>query len=560
MSQRFQSDVLGLAMILLGVLAIAWGASPADRALRQPRLFSTFSEPTLETLRVEVHSGLGGPPVNFILYGDRRLSGDSFELQLSDSEAQRLIGAVLDAQEMESIYPPEMESEDSTSARNRRHPAAALVTIQLAKYRTRDGTVASPYLRQFDVPAPATSEGRSEESEPSRFEAVSRLLLEARQIADERRLSTEPPVQPSRIREFSSNRQYALAEDSEVEILRIEHRGDSSARWGLFQLFGDGRLTLGIMHSADARTPIETYEVRLNRNEMRALIDPLVHSGFMETDDEQILSALGGSQVTSRLTRGGVESLVELRLTSYTPINGQDRGKTRSRLQIASPHGLARAFPEIDELQGLAHTHDLLVRIGLEARDRALAEDPLRISLSGCSKSTDRGEAIVIADDPSQPILRLSRFDSDSTGREIYTLYGAGRIEKTYNELGLNSTLAVADLDKTALCDLVRTAIQGGLLSTSQTELRESIRAALQEENRRLERLGRPPTPGPVSSGSGLSSIEIWIESYGHLGGHSNRLALLDLDHHNARFPQIKELDTWLDLISGLNRHLREPI
>ena len=562
MTKRFHNDAHWIAAILLGSLAIARSLAPADQVVRQPRQFSTFLDPTLETLRVEYHSGLGGPPTRFVLYGNRKLSGDSFELQLSDSEATRLIQAVLDSEDLESIYPPEMGPEDSTSTRNRRHPAATLVTIHLEKYRTEDGTVASPYLRQFEIPVPtATGKGRTDGSEPLRFGAVASLLLEAQDVAGERELSNRPTARQSTYRDFSSTRHYSLGEDSEIEILRIEHRGDSSARWGLFQLFGDGRLALGITNSAFAGRPVESYEIWLRRDEMRALIDPLVHSGFMETNDEQILSAAGRSKISPRLARGaqgGVESLVELRLANYSGMDGQDLGETRARLQIASPHGLARAFPEIDELQGIARTHDLLVRIGLKARDRALAESPVLMPRSCGSKSTDRSAAIVTTDDSSQPILRLSRFASESAGREIYTLYGAGRLEKTYKELGLNSTLAAADLDDERVCEIVQTAIQGGLLTTSQTELWESIRATLQEENLRLAQLGRPPTPGPISSGSGHSSVEIWIERFGHLGSHSNRLTLLDLDGHKAKFPQIRELGIWTHLISELKHSIRD--
>ncbi len=564
MIKRSQNDVLWIATGLLGFLAIARSFAPADQVAVRPRQFSTFSEPTVETIRVEYHSGLGGPPIRFVLYGDQRLSGESFELRLSDAEAARLVQAVLDAKELQSLYPREMGTADSISKPYRRGPEATLVTIHLESYRTEDGTVASPYLRQFAVPAStATGEGRTDRSEPLPFEAVTSLLLESQEVAGERASATRPPVQPSPLQVFSSNRRYTLDEDSKTEILRIQHRDDNSARWGLFQLFGDGRLVLGITNSASAPTPIESYEIKLDPDQMRALIDPLVHSGFMETNDQLILSAARRSQFTQGLARGargGVESLVDLRLANYSGTNGQVLGETRSRLQIPSPHGLARAFPEVDELQGIARTHDSLVRIGLRARQRALVEGPVLMPQSRGSKLTDNRAAVVISDDPSQTILRLSRFASESAGREIYTLYGGGRLENTYKELGLESTLTAVELDDDTLCGIVRTAIQGGLLTTSQTELRESIRAALQEENHRLAKLGRPPSSGPIASGSGHSSVEISIERFGHLGGHSNRLTLLDLDRHSATFPQIRELKTWTHLLSELKHHIRKPI
>jgi hypothetical protein len=564
MVKRSPSNVLWIAIGLVGFLAISRSFAPPDPVVVRTRQFSTFSEPTAETLRVEYHGGLGGPPIRFVLYGDKRLSGDSFELRLSDAEAARLVQAVLDASEFQSLYRHEMATADSTSNPNRRHPAATLVTIYLESYRVQGGKVASPYLRQFEISASsAAGEGRYDRSEPDPFEAATNLLLEAQEVAVERQLSTRPPVRPYSFRDFSSNRRYSLYEDSETEILRIEHRGDSSARWGLFQLFGDGRLVLGITNSASAPRPIESYEINLDRKEMRALIDPLVHSGFMETNDQLILSAAKRSQVAPDLAggaRGGVESLVELRLVNYSGIDGKVLAETRSRLQVSSPHGLARAFPEIEELQGIARTHDSLVRIGLRARQRALVGAPVLVPRTRGSQLTDSRAAIVISDDPSQAILRLSRFASESAGREIYTLYGDGRLEKTYKELGLDSTLATVELDDDTLSEIVQTAIRGGLLTTSQTELRESIRATLQEENRRLAKLGRPPSSGPIASGSGHSSVEISIERFGHLGGHSNRLTLLDLDRQSATFPQIRELEAWTHLLEELKYRIREPI
>jgi hypothetical protein len=163
---------------------------------------------------------------------------------------------------------------------------------------------------------------------------------------------------------------------------------------------------------------------------------------------------------------------------------------------------------------------------------------------------------------PSEPVIQLAFRGGYGRARTDYVLFGDGRLQHLVRaDWSAEPTEVTVQLTDEEVGRLVETAIRHGLVTTPSSELQEAIRRSGQEQidqemARTGSRLRRPP---PLAPDDSLDyDLEIRLEQCAGLEPIHNRLHLQGLDSFADWYPEITELQGWLQIGGAMGRFLQE--
>ena len=161
---------------------------------------------------------------------------------------------------------------------------------------------------------------------------------------------------------FSSQRSFSLGDDPSFIALGVEFSGGLSGTTVSYSLDAEGSLVIEFSAAGPDRKILRTLSTSLTRDEMSALLDPLVESGFIETRRSELYKEMEASRGGIPHTTDASDMCTALHLSRYKGPGRLIPTSAHNRLCVHSPEALAKKFTEINVIQSLHNVQIQLSR------------------------------------------------------------------------------------------------------------------------------------------------------------------------------------------------------